>query len=273
MYYSNARKKESEQFPKIMTKEDTKELSSIINSLNSSSSQNEKIGLNLQYRQVKIPKSIFDSLKQRKKNAQHFLETEKKDENNNNILSQYEENKSKEEQYIRWKMFEIENLEKKIKKLNSEENALLQEQQKIKYNLYNITNTINAAQNEIIKINNYISTNKKEEKEINEKIKEIETENGNMIQKIKAMENLEMHIKEKKNIKNEEINIKKMLCCKCKDQPSIYFYSVCKHLALCKKCYAKKNNNAYCPICSQKNELVIKVYIDKSNNDFISNYN
>ena len=59
MYYSKTNSKEAEQFRNIMNKEDTKELSSIISSLNSTSSQKENIGLNLQYRQVKLTMSIY----------------------------------------------------------------------------------------------------------------------------------------------------------------------------------------------------------------------
>ena len=89
MYYSKTNSKEAEQFPNIMNKEDTKELSSIISSLNSTSSQKENIGLNLQYRQVKLSMSIYESLKQRKKNTQKILEEEKKDQNIIDILSLY----------------------------------------------------------------------------------------------------------------------------------------------------------------------------------------
>ena len=56
MYYSIGKSKEAEQYPRIISKEEIKELSSIIKLFNSSSVQNEKIGLNLQYYQVKPPK-------------------------------------------------------------------------------------------------------------------------------------------------------------------------------------------------------------------------
>jgi hypothetical protein len=83
MYHSLGKSKEDEQFPYIMSKEDTKELSSIINLLNASSPENEKIGLNLQYRQVKIPQTIYNQLNQRKLNCKNYLENEEKDINNN----------------------------------------------------------------------------------------------------------------------------------------------------------------------------------------------
>ena len=199
MYYSNNRIKEEEKFPNIMTKEDTKELSSIINLLNSKSNPDEKIGLNLQYRQVKLPKNIYILLKERKKNSQNYLEKEKKDANIKSIIAQYEENKSIEEQYIRGKKFEIDSLDKKIKKLNE----------------------------------------------------------------------LKTYLKEKKQVNEDEINIKKMLCYECKNQPRIYYYAKCQHLALCENCYAKMKQNSKCPICNENNELVVKVYLENTNDEYI----
>ena len=155
MKYSNKRIKEEENFPNIMSKEDTKELSSIINLLNSKSDPNEKIGLNLQYRQVKLPKNIFLSIKERKKICQQYLEKEKKDPNIRSIIKQYEDNKSIEEQYIRGKEYEIDTLDKNIKKLQKEENELLQEVNNFKNKLDNISEKINSTKREkdIIKSN------------------------------------------------------------------------------------------------------------------------
>ena len=256
--------KDSEYFQKIMTKEDTKELSSIINLLNSKS-PDEKIGLNLQYRQIKIPQSIYNSLKERKLKAQKFLENEKTEQNNINIISLYEDNKAREEQYIREHMINMENIEKKIRKLNHEENDILQEIENIKNNIYNLSQKYNNLKIELEKSKNFISLNQVEEKKIHEKINEMKEKKK---KKKKIIENKKLYEKyneEKKKIKEEEIKIKKMLCVKCQSQPRIYYYTGCKHLALCKNCYVHSNNAKKCPICSKISELLIKVNIEKPN--------
>ena len=246
MYYSNNRIKEEEKFPNIMTKEDTKELSSIINLLNSKSNPDEKIGLNLQYRQVKLPKNIYILLKERKKNSQNYLEKEKKDANIKSIIAQYEENKSIEEQYIRGKKFEIDSLDKKIKKLNLEEIELSQE------------------------VNNFnIKASELEEKNMKNRISELEEKNRINYNKIKKLNELKTYLKEKKQVNEDEINIKKMLCYECKNQPRIYYYAKCQHLALCENCYAKMKQNSKCPICNENNELVVKVYLENTNDEYI----
>ena len=74
MNFSNKRTKEEENFPNIMTKEDTKELSNIINLLNSKTDNpDEKIGLNLQYRLIKIPENIYNKIKERNSNSKNYL--------------------------------------------------------------------------------------------------------------------------------------------------------------------------------------------------------
>ena len=272
MYYSLGKSKESEQYPRIMSKEDTKELSSIINLLNSSSAENEKIGLNLQYRQVKIPQTIYNALNQRRLNCKNYLENEKKDKNNNDIIDLYEENKSAEENFIRSKMFEIENLEKKIKKLNSEEAQLIQEIDNGKNNLKNLSQKLNLIQNENEKIKNFIKSNESEEKNMQIKIKEIQEQNIKQKEKLENLKNVEKYTKEKQRIKEEESKIKKMLCYKCKSQPRIVYYSVCEHLALCKNCHAEAGYNLKCPICKLDNEFVFNVDLgknDNNNNEFI----
>ena len=268
MYYSKTNSKEAEQFPNIMNKEDTKELSSIISSLNSTSSQKENIGLNLQYRQVKLPMSIYESLKQRKKNTQKILEEEKKDQNIIDILSLYEDNKSTEEQYKRGKMLENENLDKKIKKLNSEENELLLEAENFKNNANTLNQKIKAINDDKDKICNNIMMNELEQKNNNDKIMELQAKIQTKIRSNENHKNFEKYLEEQKKIKEKQNYIKTKLCYKCKQQPRIYYYSLCNHLVLCRNCYSNNNNNngnnIICPICSEVSELIIKVNLRKS---------
>ena len=268
MYYSKTNSKEAEQFPNIMNKEDTKELSSIISSLNSTSSQKENIGLNLQYRQVKLPMSIYESLKQRKKNTQKILEEEKKDQNIIDILSLYEDNKSTEEQYKRGKMLESENLDKKIKKLNSEENELLLEAENFKNNANTLNQKIKAINDDKDKICNNIMMNELEQKNNNDKIMELQTKIETKIRSNENHKNFEKYLEEQKKIQEKQNYIKTKLCYKCKQQPRIYYYSLCNHLVLCRNCYSNNNNNngnnIICPICSEVSELIIKVNLRKS---------
>lgn len=269
MYYSNGKSKEAELYPNIMKKEDTKELSSIINLLNSTSSPNEKIGLNLQYRQVKLPQKIINDLKERKTRAQKYLENEKKDENNINIIALYEENKSKEEQYKRDKLIENNNLEKNIKKLNSEENNLMQEIENIQNNLKNLSQKINIIKSEKERIQNSIRKFKLDEIKISENFAETKEKNNKKLKELEKLKNVENIMKEKKNIKEEELIIKKFLCYKCKVQPRIFYYSSCEHLALCKNCYVH-TEHPKCPIClRENNQFIIKVILEKTNNDYI----
>ena len=268
MYYSKTNSKEAEQFPNIMNKEDTKELSSIISSLNSTSSQKENIGLNLQYRQVKLPMSIYESLKQRKKNTQKILEEEKKDQNIIDILSLYEDNKSTEEQYKRGKMLENENLDKKIKKLNSEENELLLEAENFKNSANTLNQKIKSINDDKDKICNNIMMNELEQKNNNDKIMELQTKIETKIRSNENHKNFEKYLEEQKKIKEKQNYIKTKLCYKCKQQPRIYYYSLCNHLVLCRNCYSNNNNNngnnIICPICSEVSELIIKVNLRKS---------
>lgn len=268
MYYSKTNSKEAEQFPNIMNKEDTKELSSIISSLNSTSSQKENIGLNLQYRQVKLPMSIYESLKQRKKNTQKILEEEKKDQNIIDTLSLYEDNKSTEEQYKRGKMLENENLDKKIKKLNSEENELLLEAENFKNSANTLNQKIKSINDDKDKICNNIMMNELEQKNNNDKIMELQTKIETKIRSNENHKNFEKYLEEQKKIKEKQNYIKTKLCYKCKQQPRIYYYSLCNHLVLCRNCYSNNNNNngnnIICPICSEVSELIIKVNLRKS---------
>ena len=268
MYYSKTNSKEAEQFPNIMNKEDTKELSSTISSLNSTSSQKENIGLNLQYRQVKLPMSIYESLKQRKKNTQKILEEEKKDQNIIDTLSLYEDNKSTEEQYKRGKMLESENLDKKIKKLNSEENELLLEAENFKNNANTLNQKIKAINDDKDKICNNIMMNELEQKNNNDKIMELQAKIETKIRSNENHKNFEKYLEEQKKIKEKQNYIKTKLCYKCKQQPRIYYYSLCNHLVLCRNCYSNNNNNngnnIICPICSEVSELIIKVNLRKS---------
>ena len=268
MYYSKTNSKEAEQFPNIMNKEDTKELSSIISSLNSTSSQKENIGLNLQYRQVKLPMSIYESLKQRKKNTQKILEEEKKDQNIIDTLSLYEDNKSTEEQYKRGKMLENENLDKKIKKLNSEENELLLEAENFKNSANTSNQKLKSINDDKDKICNNIMMNELEQKNNNDKIMELQTKIETKIRSNENHKNFEKYLEEQKKIKEKQNYIKTKLCYKCKQQPRIYYYSLCNHLVLCRNCYSNNNNNngnnIICPICSEVSELIIKVNLRKS---------
>ena len=270
MNYSNKRTKEEENFPNIMTKEDTKELSNIINLLNSKSDNpNEKIGLNLQYRQVKLPKSIFLKIKERKKKSQQYLEKEKKDPDFLNIKKQYDENKSKEENYIRNKDFETECLDKNLKLLNKEENQLIQEVNNYKSKLNDISEKINSTQRERDIIKNNIKQIESDEKNLNEKISELDKINKINYDKINNLNEYKTYLKEKKEVDEDEINIKKMLCFECQEQPRIYYYSKCQHLALCENCYIKRKQNSQCPICNEISEFLVKVSLEKSNEEYI----
>ena len=261
MYYSSTRAKELEKFPNIMPKEDLKELSSIINLLNSTANPDEKIGLNLQYRQLKVPEKTLLLIEEKIKNANRYLKNEIKDENIQRINRTYEDNKSKEEIFIRNKEIEKDNLDKTIKKLNLEEVGLSQEYENINNRLYNLDENMNAIRKDNEKIKNSIKSMENERKNLENKISELEVQNKINYDKKKKLNELNAYLKEQKELKEEEENIKEMLCYKCKSQPRIYYYSECKHLALCKDCFETIEKNT-CPICKNNNELVMKVLLE-----------
>ena len=255
--YSNREKqKDNEQFPKIMTKEDTKELISLVETLNKNAEPKDKIGLNLQYRQVKIPSDIYHSLKNRKNDSLKSLEKEKIEK----IESLYEENKSKEEQFNRRMQLEIEKYDKKLKKLNAEEAELGLDYDGIMTNIAHIRNDTEKLRNEKEESYNFILKNENEEKKLKEELEKLQKNYEEKILKQQIFKDFDEYIERNNKIINEEKKVKELLCFKCKMKLRKIYYSGCKHLALCKECYS--NNKKYekkCPICSQISELVIKI--------------
>lgn len=253
MSYSREKKKENEQFPKVMTKEDTRELISVIESLNSKLDQEDKIGINLQYRIVKLSSFVLNYLKQRKMESSKCKEKEK--EKGENILNIYEKNKSEEEQFNRRQSLELEKLNKKLKLLKAEEEDIDSEIKKIETNIDNYNIKTNKLRVEEDKINNIIVQKEIEAKQIEEELINVENEYEKNRDCLERWEEYEKYIDRKEKINHEEEKINKMLCCKCNKNIKTIYYSKCKHLALCKKCpYSQR-----CPLCSKNSEFVVKV--------------
>ena len=266
MNFSNKRTKEEENFPNIMTKEDTKELSNIINLLNSKTDNpDEKIGLNLQYRLIKIPENIYNKIKERNSNSKNNFEKAKKDPEFLSIKKEYDENKSKEELYIRGKDYEIDCLDKNIKQLHKKENELIQQVNNFKTKLDDLSQKITSTQRERDTIKNNIKQFELDAKNMKEKIAELDEINKINYEKIKKKNEYKNYLKEKKEVDEDEANIKKLLCFECQKQPRIIYYSKCQHLALCENCYNKGKQNSECPICHEISELIVKVSLEKTN--------
>lgn len=261
MNYSKDRK-DNEEFPKVMTKQDKDELISIIDILNSQSEPKDKIGINLQYRQVKIPINVMLSFKNRKNEYHKFLENEKNDK----IISEYEENKSKEEQFNRRKAIEIENLTKNIKKLNCEESELQQEIDNISNNLINIKIKTDKIGKEKDRCKSNILKYEYDLNNLNQEVEKLQQENEEKIQRQERLRALDKYIEERKRLRDKEEILKNMLCYKCKSRLRNVFYSNCKHLALCRECYKEnKSFDKRCPICLKVSEMVIKILSENMN--------
>ena len=256
MNYGKDKQKENEQFPKVMTKEDTKELVSIIETLNSQAEEKDKIGLNLQYRQLKLPSKMYFSLKTRKN--QHFLYQDKEKEEN--ILSEYEKNKSKEEQFNRRQILEIEKLNKKLKKINQEEIEMNREADNIMINITNLENKIDNIRNEKDKNCNYVLAKEIEVRQYAEELEKLNSEYDKKLNEHEKLKEFEKYIEEKEELLKEEEKIKKLLCHICHSKKRLIYYTGCKHLSLCKKCYSEHGEfEKRCPICHKISELVVKI--------------
>ena len=252
--------KEKEQFPKVMTKEDTKELLSIIESLNSKLSPEDKIGFNLQYRQVKIPNNVLQELKKRKAESVKAIDKEKMDE----VLFLYEKNKSEDEQIKRAKLIEIENLDKTLKRLNTEEAELIRENENIKFNKNNLQQRTNDMKNLINRRKKEYDKKVEELEKMKELSKELDSIHQEKSKINKDWEEFEIYIKKREKIQKAENDLKSKLCILCFEQIRMIYYSFCGHLSLCKKCYSKTNKyEKKCPICFEKSELVVKILDEK----------
>ena len=152
MNYGTDKQKENEECPKVMTKEDTKEIISIVETLNRGKDPKDKIGLNLQYRQIKLLSNVYFSLKNRKNKKLNNSDKEKEE----NILSIYEKNKSEEEQFNHRQLLEIENLNKKLKNINQEEIEMSREYEIITNNILNLRSKIDNLRNEKERTSNFV---------------------------------------------------------------------------------------------------------------------
>ena len=256
MNYLKDKIKENEQFPKVITKEDTKELISIIESLNSKLSPQDKIGFNLQYRQVKLPSNVFQELKKRKSESMKIIDKEKVDKIN--LL--YEKNKSKDEQINRAKLLEIENLEKNLKKLNREEADILRECENSTLNLSNLRTKTNNMRYELRERNKEYDKKESEYNNDNTQFNETEKYYQEILNKREEKSVLENYRKKKFKVEKEEKELKRMLCHACQGEKKMIYYSACRHLSLCKKCYSKYNKyEKNCPICNKISELILKI--------------
>ena len=152
-------------------------------------------------------------------------------------------------------------------KLKLEEAKLNQESENARNSLINSNAELENVKEEKNRIQNYINNNKTEGKKLEEKIAEIQEINIKKMKKKENLKSLERYRNERNRAKEDDYQIKKLLCVKCNEHPRDYFYTKCQHLALCKNCYIKANNSE-CPICKQKSELVMKVLIKRDNNDY-----
>ena len=260
--YGKEKQKDAEQFPKVMTKKDKDELVSIINKLNSGVEPKDKIGFNIQYRQVKIPANIYFSLKKKKKDYNQILDKEKK----NIILTQFEENKSIEENFERKKSLEIEDLNKKIKKLNNEYSDLIRDKEIISNNSINTDNITKKLREDIDKIKSKIEIYQSEVNKSNQEYYKLLKEKDEKTERQEVLNCLEKYIKDKMLLIEEQKRIKKMLCYKCESKVRMIFYCGCSHLALCKDCYREnKIFEKKCPICHKISELVVKILEENKN--------
>ena len=260
--YGKEKQKDGEQFPKVMTKQDKDELVSIINKLNSEVEPKDKIGFNIQYRQVKIPANIYFSLKKKKKDYNQTLDKEKK----NIILTKFEENKSIEENFERKKSLEIEDLNKKIKKLNNEYADLIRDKEIISNNSMNTDNTTKKLREDIDKIKSKIDIYQSEVNKSNQEYYKLLKEKDEKMERQEVLNCLEKYIKDKMLLIEEQKRIKKMLCYKCGSRVRMIFYCGCSHLALCKDCYREnKIFEKKCPICHKISELVVKILEENKN--------
>ena len=258
MFHSKDGHYENEQFPTIMSKEDTRELLSIIETINSNEESNNKIGLNLQFRHLRIPEKILQSLIDRK-NAVKNIKTKEK-ENNEKILNIYEDNKCMVEDYEREKYFDIERMDKEIKQYNNEEGELDREMEELIKHISDLKTKTNNIRYENDKKNKFIMKNEIETKKMEENIVNLNKEYDEKLNKTEAWKEFKNYLKKKEQINNEEKTIKNMFCVLCKAQKRKIYYLGCQHLVLCKKCYgSNKKYEKKCPICSKISELVVRL--------------
>ena len=258
MFHSKDGQYQNDQFPTIMSKDDTRELLSIIETINSNEDQTNKIGLNLQFRHLRIPEKILQSLIDRKNEVKSIKTKEK--ENSENILNIYEDNKNMVEDYEREKYFDIERMDKEIKQYNKEEGELDREMEQIIKDISDLKAKTNNIRYENDKKNKFIMKNEIEAKKMEENIDNLNKEYDEKLNKTEAWKEFKNYIKKKEEINNEEKTIKNMFCVLCKAQKRKIYYLGCQHLVLCKKCYgSNKKYEKKCPICSKISELVVRL--------------
>ena len=256
MNYSKEKIKDKEQFPKIMTKEDTKELISVIDSLNSKLSPEDHIGFNLQFRQVKIPINVLQELKNRKIESMKTMGEE--EINETNII--YEKYKSEDEKIRRVKLIEFENLDKSIKKLNTEEIELFRENENKRANINKLKDRVNIMRSQLITRKEEYNKKYKELQNLVEYSKELESILQKKMKVSQDWYKFENFVKKREKINKSEYDLKKKLCFLCHEEIKMIFYTGCGHLALCKKCYSQTHKyEKKCPICFVKSELVVKI--------------
>lgn len=256
MNYSKEKIKDKEQFPKIMTKEDTKELISVIDSLNSKLSPEDHIGFNLQFRQVKIPINVLQELKKRKIESMKTMGEE--EINKTNVV--YDKYKSEDEAIRRVKLIEFENIDKSIKKLNTEETELCRENESKRANISNLKERVSIMRSQLIK--REVEYNKKDEElqRVENLSKELDSSRQQKLKLSQEWYKFENYVKKREKINKSEYELKKKLCFLCHEEIKMIFYTACGHLALCKKCYSQTHKyEKKCPICYVKSELVVKI--------------
>ena len=259
MNYGKDKQKENEEFPKVMTKEDTKELISIVETLNRGKDPKDKIGLNLQYRQIKLPSNVYFSLKNRKNKKLNNSDKEKED----NILFIYKQNKSEEEQFNRRQLLEIENLNKKLKYLNQEEIEMSREYENITNNIISLRSKIDNLRNEKERTSHFVLEKEIELRSYTNTFEQLRNEYEMKLNEHEQLKEYEKYIEGKEEYIKDEEKVKKILCHYCHNKKRIIYYTGCKHLSLCKKCYSEhKEFEKRCPICYKISELVVKILED-----------
>lgn len=258
MSYPKDTQYENDQFPTILSKEDTRELLSIIETINSNEDQKNKIGLNLQFRQLRIPEKILQSLIDRKNEVKNLKTKDK--EIIEKILNIYDDNKNNVEIYEREKNFDIERMDKEIKQYNMEESELDSEIEKTIKKIKDVKDNTNEIRYENDNRNKYIMKNEIEVKTMEENIDILNKEYDAKLNKSEAWKELKNYIKNKEKINTEEKAVKNLFCVICKREKRKIYYLGCQHLALCKKCYSEnKKYEKKCPICSKISELVVRL--------------
>lgn len=290
--------KESQEFPRIMNKQEKKELQDIIKIMNSTNQGTGRgiIGYNLQYNQVKCPIEIMEEIDQKIREYDEFIQEKKKiyDANNNSIQFMEEEendnnnsdnkennnkdnieteflkkyklylkNRAEEEQLDRRQQNELESLDKELRQLKEEE-------EKEKKTLFFLERNISQTK-EQIKENKDKEKQMLKEREVNfcnfSLLLEENNKLTNEIDALKRIKNYQEKAKEvmekEKEIFIKEKEIEKDLCIICKKEPRTYFFANCHHLVIGKNCYKKEKDknikNNRCPFCNTISDIAFTV--------------